>query len=241
MEGWIKIHRKMKAWGWYKNENTKSVFLHLLLEANHQVKEFMGHKILPGQVVVGRNSLSKDTGLSIQRVRTSLAHLASTNEITIKTTNKFSIITITKWDIYQGANQDINHQLTINQPSTNHQLTTNKNEKNEKNEKNIRGSGFNKPLTRVELLYNKHLGRMLSQVKRSSDERRRQIKVLSQTLNTEQKWIEYFSKVAESEFLCGKNDRGWRADFDWLLKGDNYLKVIEGRYGDHKNENKYDF
>ena len=32
-EGYIKLYRKMKKWGWYKDQNTKDVFLHLLLEA----------------------------------------------------------------------------------------------------------------------------------------------------------------------------------------------------------------
>jgi hypothetical protein len=43
-------------------------------------------------------------------------------------------------------------------------------------------------------------------------------------------------KVAASDFLCGYNDRQWRADIDWLLKNDtNYVKVLEGRY-DNKSQ-----
>lgn len=37
-------------------------------------------------------------------------------------------------------------------------------------------------------------------------------------------------KVARSEFCTGKNDRGWKADFDWFLKPDSLVKVMEGKY-----------
>jgi hypothetical protein len=39
-----------------------------------------------------------------------------------------------------------------------------------------------------------------------------------------------FKKAGETPFLNGANQRGWKADFDWLTKGDNMLRVLEGRY-----------
>lgn len=41
-------------------------------------------------------------------------------------------------------------------------------------------------------------------------------------------------KVESCPHLVGKNDRGWRADFDWLINKNNLLKVIEGRYDQRK-------
>ena len=42
---------------------------------------------------------------------------------------------------------------------------------------------------------------------------------------------EAFRKVEASNFCKGENDRGWRADFDWLIKNDhNIIKVLEGKY-----------
>ncbi|MCI1999579.1 MAG: hypothetical protein LKJ75_02440 [Clostridia bacterium] len=34
----------------------------------------------------------------------------------------------------------------------------------------------------------------------------------------------------QSAFLTGSNDRGWRADFDWILKPANAIKILEGNY-----------
>lgn len=99
--GYIKLHRKFTKWGWYGDPNTARVFLHLLLTASWEECEYRGYKIRPGQVVTGRRKLAKDLKMSERSVRTALEHLKSTHEITIKPTNKFSIITIENWDKYQ--------------------------------------------------------------------------------------------------------------------------------------------
>jgi uncharacterized protein YdaU (DUF1376 family) len=42
-------------------------------------------------------------------------------------------------------------------------------------------------------------------------------------------WRELFELVALSDFLCGRST-DFRADLEWLLRPENFLKVIEGRY-----------
>jgi len=39
-----------------------------------------------------------------------------------------------------------------------------------------------------------------------------------------------FEKIAASVFLCGGGERGWKADFDWLISPANMQKVLEGKY-----------
>ena len=39
-----------------------------------------------------------------------------------------------------------------------------------------------------------------------------------------------FRKAGESNFLNGINDRAWKADFDWLMNPNNFIKVMEGKY-----------
>ena len=41
---------------------------------------------------------------------------------------------------------------------------------------------------------------------------------------------ELFRAAEASSFLKGENNRNWRADFDWMMKSDNFQKIIEGRY-----------
>lgn len=47
-------------------------------------------------------------------------------------------------------------------------------------------------------------------------------------------WEDFFSKVEDSDFLAGRK-KDWIADFDWLMKPTNFLKVSEGRYDSKKH------
>lgn len=117
MEGWIKLHSKFLEWEWIDDPKMVSLFLHLLLKANYRANNWKGTQVKRGQMVAGLKALNKTTGISIQSLRTCIGRLKSTGEITVQSTNKFSVITICNYDRYQ--------QLpTGNQQSTNNQLTT---------------------------------------------------------------------------------------------------------------------
>ena len=38
------------------------------------------------------------------------------------------------------------------------------------------------------------------------------------------------TKVSQSDFLNGKNDNGWTANFDWVFNPNNFLKILEDNY-----------
>ena len=48
---------------------------------------------------------------------------------------------------------------------------------------------------------------------------------------TEKDILEAFRLAEASDFLKGKNDRNWQADFDWIMKDANLAKILEGKYG----------
>lgn len=48
---------------------------------------------------------------------------------------------------------------------------------------------------------------------------------------TSEQLIDVFYRAQASNFCTGSNDRGWRADFDWLMNENNLVKVLEGKYG----------
>jgi len=141
METWIKLYRKFDEWEWFNISEMVHLFIYLLLNANNTDGEWRGIKIKRGQLITGRKTLNEKTGISEQTLRTCLKRLENTKEITIKPTNKYSIITICKYNDYQpnklNSNQQTNQQLTSDQPATNQQLTTIKEVKNNNNEKNI--------------------------------------------------------------------------------------------------------
>lgn len=123
--GFIKIHRKFTEWEWYSNSNTKSLFLHLLINANYKDCRYCGYEVPRGALIFGRKQASIDLKMSEMKIRTALEHLKNTKEITIKTTNKFSIIYICNYEKYQ-------EKQPAKQQTNNQQVTTSKESKNKR-------------------------------------------------------------------------------------------------------------
>lgn len=67
--GWIKLHRQMLDWEWYDDTNVFRVFMHLLLKANYEPSRYHGFSIPAGGLVIGRETLAKETFLSERQVR----------------------------------------------------------------------------------------------------------------------------------------------------------------------------
>lgn len=131
--GFVTLHRKIKNWEWYQDSLSVHLFIHLLLSANHKDNKWQGIIVKRGQLITGINKLSSDTGISKQSIRTRLDKFVKTKEISVESTNKFTVITIVKYDFYQSENRS----LTIKQQTANKQLTTNNNVNNLNN--------YNKP------------------------------------------------------------------------------------------------
>ena len=43
-----------------------------------------------------------------------------------------------------------------------------------------------------------------------------------------------FEKANKTDWLIGKNDKGWKATFDWLIDVDHFTRVMEGAYDEEK-------
>ena len=132
--GWLKLYRSIDQWEWRSDPNTFSVWIYCLTHARHEDGSWQGVSLEAGQLVTGRNAISKETGVSSRGVRTALEHLKKSGNLTIKPTNKFSVITVVNWEFWQGGgnatDQQTDQQPTNNRPATDQQPTTNKNVKN---------------------------------------------------------------------------------------------------------------
>lgn len=134
MSSWrIKIHRKLKERERYTDSNTFRLFFHLLISANHKWQKWKWIEITQWQCIVWRKQLSIDLLLTEQQIRTSLEKLKNSKNITSKPTNKFSLITVCNWELYQSNEDEITNKHTMKQPTSNQQVTTNNNDKNIKN------------------------------------------------------------------------------------------------------------
>lgn len=133
-EGWIKLHRRFLKWEWIDSPETAHLFVVLLLMANHEGEKWHGMTIRRGQVLTSLGKLSESTGLSVRQIRTALTRLQQTDEISVETTSRFSIVTINKYDGYQDredcVRQTNDTQATNQRHASDIQATTNKNDKN---------------------------------------------------------------------------------------------------------------
>jgi hypothetical protein len=119
--GYIKLYKSLLDWEWYKDANTKAVFFHLLLMANYKPTEYKNIIIDRGECVITVKEICDSLNLTAQQTRTALEHLKSTNNITIKTTNKYSVVTVVSYDKWQGksTNKTTLNQQTKLEKSTN--------------------------------------------------------------------------------------------------------------------------
>lgn len=78
----------------------------------------------------------------------------------------------------------------------------------------------------------------LPKVNLISDKRQKAIKARIKTYGQE-KIIEAFEKAEASDFLKGKNNRNWSADFDWIMKDSNMAKILDGNYDNNRKAGRY--
>ena len=140
MNGWVKIYRSMLYWEWADVPEMVALWVRLLIMATHEEQQWHGKTINRGQLVTTYLYLSEETGITMQQLRTCFDRLKKSGQITIETTNKYSIITICKYDSYQDIEEA--EQQTNNTLSTHYQHTSNTPATSEqhinKNDKNIR-------------------------------------------------------------------------------------------------------
>lgn len=105
MSGWIKIHRKLFEHWVAEEPEMLACWVHLIAAANHSDKKTMFNgsliEVKRGQMVFGLNAFSERTRISIKKLRRYLDMFEAEGMLGRQKTNKFSLITIAKYDDYQ--------------------------------------------------------------------------------------------------------------------------------------------
>ncbi len=52
------------------------------------------------------------------------------------------------------------------------------------------------------------------------------------------KVISVIRMAGESKFLTGQNEKAWKADFEWILRPSNFLKILEGKYNNGQSSSE---
>lgn len=137
LHGWLKLHRSLLS-HWVASEpESLAVWIRLLSEANHKAskKRFNGSlvDVARGQTIFGLNAFSDKSGVSKAKLRRILNELESDGMISRQITNKYSLITITYFEKYQG---DDTQDASKPQASSKQTASKSQHRKNDKNGKN---------------------------------------------------------------------------------------------------------
>lgn len=103
---WIKLPRNFVNWSWYHDANMVQLYLYLLLNANVYDVKYNDITIKRGECLVSLNTLSKETGISLQKLRTGLTRLQRTKEIEYKKLQNGRIIVLVDFNKFQPIGID---------------------------------------------------------------------------------------------------------------------------------------
>jgi uncharacterized phage protein (TIGR02220 family) len=99
------------------------LWVHLLLSANHEAATIRlddGREIhlMPGQLLTGRVRLARETGLDEYKIQRTLKRLELAQQIAQQNYSKYRIITVIKWEEYQGDAHQITQKTAAKPPQT---------------------------------------------------------------------------------------------------------------------------
>ncbi|MEK3995661.1 replication protein [Psychrobacillus sp. FSL K6-2365] len=148
MAGWISLHRKMIDNPIYSNAFMLKLWIHCLLKATHtEHNQLVGNQMIklePGQFVTGRNALyeefnkgaKKDEMISAITLWRWLKNFEEWEMLNIKTTTKYSVVTVVNWSEHQGHEQQVNNKRTADEQQMNSKRTTDEQQVNTNNNVN---------------------------------------------------------------------------------------------------------
>ena len=103
--GYIKDWRKSLDHPLFKKPLIWHFWGYCLKKAQHKDCQcFINGRVIDvkrGSFVFGRKRAAEETGLTERQIRTAILHLVKLQNLTIKSTNKYSIVSIVNWEAYQ--------------------------------------------------------------------------------------------------------------------------------------------
>lgn len=138
-KGYIKLNRSIQEWYGNTDPYRFSLWVHLLLLANHSDKKWLfkgkPYKVKRGQFITSRISLAGQTGISQSRVERLLNEFEKQEQIEQQKTNRNRLISIFNYNTYQQVEQPTIQQADNKRTTSGQQKDTNNNVKNVKNVK----------------------------------------------------------------------------------------------------------
>jgi len=204
-----------------------------------------------GQFIFGRKSAARILKMKEHTVYKRMLKLESMGNWNIKSNTHYSIVTICNYEFYQrlvigkgtpkGTAKE-QPRNTYNKGEEREEVVKNKNKDKDTGKEAVasRPAPVSPPANDVEAVvryWNEICGGILPKVQKIDDRRKATIRARLKEHRLPE-WPKIFSLVMESPFLQGEGDRGWKADFNWVMKLSNLVKILEGNYSRTKAMSK---
>lgn len=247
--GWIKIYRSMVENQLYFSEpfTRMQAWIDLLILANFEDNFIYvrGNKVLVkrGQICKSQDNLAERWKWSRGKVIRFLDELQTEQQIVQHKSKLTTLISVVNYNDYQQNEQPVVQQ-------TEQQIVQLYNVKKDKNNiispynpsnEGLRESGdLDQKTDKVNYqgvvdYYNQTFAGKLSKIDVLNNSRRKAIKARIGEYGKDAV-VKVFGIVLQSPFLMGDNDRNWKANFDWIFKSSNFVKIMEGNYLKQNNE-----
>ena len=94
------------------------------------------------------------------------------------------------------------------------------------------------PLPKIAMLWNQLKHNAMPQVRACGSSRKKHAELRWKENPCENFWTEVITRIGDSDFCRGKNQRAWIADFDFLIRPETAHKVLEGKYDNPKTHSE---
>lgn len=227
----------------YKDAETLAIWVHMLLLATHDTREetFRGERITlhKGQFLSSVRLISDKLHIDKSKTQRVITSFKNETQIETQESNKNTLFTIKNWASYQSRDTQDDTQVRHEDKKSE---TQNKNESEEcKNN--------------IYIVSDETISRTGDQEQKAIDawnevaketglpivtklaQGTKRANMLTARINQYgvDDVILAIRRIRDSKFLQGQNRNGWSISLDWLVKPNNFPKVLEGNYDDKKH------
>lgn len=258
----VKFFRNIVDWKWFHVPEMVQLIMYFVCKADHEPYYVDGVLIERGMVCIPRREICSELAIKEQTYKTCIKRLI--NDKKIATSNELfrtAVISVLNFSRYVVEEQSDTQTPSIpsEKPQTKPQSATAPVETDDEppiEDAVIVGDTLfpgmvapddkpeSKPKKKPEVdcdfivkLYHDRCP-SLPRVLKLTDKRKMKIRVRFEEMKYSYETLqEVFDKCEASFFMRGDNQRGWKADFDWIFtNSQNWVKVLEGKYDNQPNK-----
>lgn len=200
--GWVKLHRQVLNNEIFRHDPTAwRVFEVLLLLADKNKAEWSG----------GLYQLTGFTGVKKDALYKAVKRLENAKMITRRVNSKYTVYRICKWADFQGSEtSSVNAEYTESKNKVKTEYNSNKNkELRIKNNSNVE----------IQSIYDHYIEAFRKNKNQYRLTNSRKSKIQARLADAgKDMLILAIDNTADSKFHMGDNDRGWRADLDFIIR-----------------------